>query len=68
MPARCKTENCKNVFSGATIESLPESPSAEGLKEVSCEQCHGKFLHEPKYARGDPRNLALLGRKCKYDN
>ena len=68
LPARCKTENCKNVFSGATIESLPESPSAEGLKEVSCEQCHGKFLHEPKYARGDPRNLALLGRKCKYDN
>ena len=68
LPARCKTENCKNVFSGATIESLPESPSAEGLKEVSCQQCHGKFLHEPKYARGDPRNLALLGRKCKNDN
>ena len=63
LPARCKTENCSNVISGKTIETLPESPAANGLKEVSCQHCHSKFLHEPKYARGDPRNLAFIG-KC----
>ena len=61
LPAKCKTENCKNVFNGEAIERLPAT--AEGLKEVSCQKCHKKFLHEPKYARGDPRNLALMGKK-----
>ena len=62
LPARCKTKNCCNVISGKTIESLPESPAAEGLKEVFCQHCHSKFLHEPKYTRGDPRNLAFIGK------
>ncbi|KAK3718097.1 hypothetical protein QZH41_017201 [Actinostola sp. cb2023] len=60
LPARCQTENCTNIISGKTIESLPESPNFEGSKEVSCKHCHSKFLHELQYARGDPRNLALI--------
>lgn len=61
LPAKCKTENCKNIFTGKAIESLPAT--TEGLKEVSCQKCHKKFSHEPKYAKGDPRNLALIGKK-----
>ena len=62
LPARCKRKNCRNVISGKTIESLPESPAVEGLKEVFWQHCHSKFLHEPKYTRGDPRNPAFIGK------
>lgn len=61
LPAKCKTENCKNIFTGKAIEGLPAT--TEGVKEVSCQKCDKKFSHEPKYARGDPRNLALIGKK-----
>ena len=61
LPEKCKTENCKNIITGEAIERLPET--AEGMKEVSCHKCHKKYLHEPKYATGDSRNLALMGKK-----
>ena len=66
LPARCKTGNWSNVISGKTIETLPESPAADGLKELFCQHCHSKFLHKPNYARGDSRNLAFIGKiyKC----
>ncbi len=28
--------------------------------EVSCGECHHSFQHTPQYARGDPRNIALI--------
>ncbi len=29
--------------------------------EVSCGECRHSFQHTPQYARGDPRNIALIG-------
>lgn len=29
--------------------------------EISCTECHIVFYHTPQYARGDPRNVALIG-------
>ncbi len=29
--------------------------------EVSCTECHTSFQHALQYAKGDPRNIALLG-------
>jgi len=55
------------MLSGVCQQSAKQRTSrlpatVEGLKEVFCQKCHKKFLHEPKYARGDLRNLALIGK------
>ena len=65
LPVRCKMENCTNIIGGSTIEAFPESPTLEGSKEIFCEECRSRFNHEPKYARGDPRNIALIGKFCE---
>ena len=28
---------------------------------ISCDECYNTFLHDPQYAKGDPRNLVLIG-------
>ena len=28
---------------------------------ISCDKCYKTFLHDPQYAKGDPRNLVLIG-------
>ena len=60
LPVRCKTQGCKNIISGDTIESLQETPN--GMKEIICEECHSSFMFQPEYTTGDPRNVALIGK------
>jgi len=52
-------DKCKNIISGEVVESLPEI--ASGMKEVTCDECYNTFTFTPKYASGDPRNIALMG-------
>lgn len=59
LPVRCKTQGCRNIISSDVVDSLPEVRN--GIKEVTCDQCHHSFSFQVKSAQGDPRNIALLG-------
>lgn len=59
LPARCINQECNNIIGAASLEAIPNQP--DGKKEIYCDQCCTKFLHEPKYAKGDPRNIAYIG-------
>ena len=64
LPVRCKTNGCKNIISSDVVDSLPEV--RDGIKEVTCDQCHTSFSFQVKSAQGDPRNIALLGTVYVY--
>ena len=59
MPIRCKRQGCKNIISGEIVDSLTEMPN--GMKELTCDECHYRFTVYAEYCNGDPRNIALLG-------
>lgn len=62
LPVRCKTPGYKNIISSDVVDSLPEV--RDGVKEVTCPQCHHSFSFQVKSTKGDPRNIALLGIVC----
>ena len=60
LPVRCGF--CHKIVSSEEITSAMEGmqvPSPELM--IVCPHCYTKFSHSPKYANGDPRNLALIG-------
>ena len=63
LPSRCSV--CKEVISAKIISEAidvdKESFSVVGNVKVKCSNCSTRFCLYPKYARGDPRNLALIG-------
>ena len=60
LPARCIKDGYKNVFSAEDIIQAPNQP--DGMKELYCDCCCTRFVHHPKYANGDPRNIAYIGK------
>ena len=55
LPTRCNF--CKLVVSSDVISSFLSKNS----NEVECPHCYHKFVHQPQYTKGDPRNIALIG-------
>ena len=62
LPARCVREECRNIMSAADILQAPGQQN--GMRELYCDQCCTRFLHQCKYANGDPRNVAHIS--CGY--
>ena len=66
LPARCVREGCKNVLSADEVLQATARPN--GNRELYCECCCTKFLHQPVFVKGDPRNIAYIGNlKVVYD-
>ena len=60
LPCRCL--QCSMIVSAATIdEAISHCWAAKSCVEIQCQECHHIFDHEPKFAHGDPRNIALIG-------
>ena len=41
--------------------ALKAFPKPDGVYSVQCEECGDQTYHLPKFARGEPRNIALIG-------
>ena len=60
LPTRCNV--CREVISAEVISvALHTRMPMEQNVDIKCTNCATRFSHLPKYARGDPRNLALIG-------
>ena len=60
LPVRCGF--CNHVVSAKEITSAMQGltvPTSE--LSITCSHCYNVFNHLPRYANGDPRNLALIG-------
>lgn len=54
----CKCNFCDNIFSADEImEALEET----GEFSLVCDECGTRQQQHPKFAHGDPRNVALIG-------
>ena len=59
LPVKCP--QCSTVVPTDDIKkNLSEDNDLEQV-EIVCPECNQVFLHMPKYATGDPRNIALIG-------
>ena len=56
LPYKCKY--CGNVISVEEIKAFPEQ---DGVFSVVCEECGDQTNHVLGFARGEPRNIALIG-------
>lgn len=56
LPYKCKF--CGQVISVEEIKAFPEE---DGVYTIQCEECGDRTDHQLKFARGEPRNIALLG-------
>lgn len=56
LPYKCNC--CGNVISVEQIEAFPEK---DGVYTIQCEECGDRADHQPKFAQGEPRNIALIG-------
>lgn len=64
LSVQCPTIGCGTVLSSADIIRSPESDDSTGHeKTVTCPNCYTNFNHKPKTVRGDPRNIAYIGKK-----
>lgn len=57
LPCRCPT--CDNVVASNCFEEIILPDTVQVC--IQCPHCFHSFTHHPKYAYGDPRNLALIG-------
>lgn len=55
----CKCNFCDNILSTDEISNAPADEN--GVFSLTCEECGTHQQHHLKYARGDPRNIALIG-------
>ena len=56
LPMKCQF--CANVISSDEIKEFPK----EGNRHIiTCPECGTRWEATPSYARGDPRNIALIG-------
>ena len=60
LPVRCQYPGCCNIISAEIVLSADENE--DGYREVRCDCCHSTFHVQAKYARGDPRNIAFVGK------
>ena len=56
LPYKCTF--CGNIISASDITASPENG---GVYTVQCVECGVREGHQPKFAHGDPRNIALIG-------
>lgn len=54
----CKCSFCNSIFSA---DEIRQSPEVNGLFCLLCDECGTRQMHCPKYAHGNPCNLALIG-------
>lgn len=54
----CKCVFCDGIFSA---DEIRQSTEINGEFSLVCDECGARQSCCPKYARGDPRNLALIG-------
>ena len=62
LPVRCTF--CSKIVGTEEIRSAMQRMSLSTCAStlpITCPYCFTKFNHIPRYARGDPRNLALIG-------
>ena len=60
LPVRCQYPGCNNIISAETVLSADKND--DGYHEVRCDCCHSTFHAQAKYVRGDPRNIAFVGK------
>lgn len=60
LPVRCQYLGCKNIISAETV--LSADKNEDGYYKVRCDCCHSTFHVQAKYVRGDPRNIAFVGK------
>lgn len=60
LPVRCQYPGCPNIISAETVLSADEN--GDGYYKVRCDCCHSTFHVQAKYVRGDPRNIAFVGK------
>ena len=51
---------CRAVISATTVNDVVSRCSSNSIK-LQCLECHTRFDHDIRKAKGDPRNIALLG-------
>ena len=64
LPVRCP--HCTEVISTEIIKSImgergERETELTSTVQIKCPECYTLLVHSPKYARGDPRNIALVG-------
>ena len=59
LPVRCP--RCTEVISADVILSFRNQTEEQETLQINCPYCFTCFEHSPKYAKGDPRNIALIG-------
>ena len=64
LPVRCPC--CTEVISAEIIASFTDEREEQETEtmftvQINCPYCFTLFEHSPKYASGDPRNIALIG-------
>ena len=53
-----KRQQCGNVIS---IDEVLASLEENEKYIITCDECRTRWMHTPLYAKGDPRNIALIG-------
>ena len=43
------------------MEQIEAFPERNGIYTIQCEECGDRKDHQPKFARSEPRNIALIG-------
>lgn len=59
-PVWCQYPGCSNIISAKTILSAYESE--DGYREIKCDCCRSAFQVQAKYVKGDPPNIAFVGK------
>ena len=60
LPVRCQYPGCNNIISAETV--LSGDKNEDEYHKVRCDCCHSTFHVQAKYVRGDPRNIAFVGK------
>ena len=60
LSVRCQYPGCSNIISAQTILSADESE--DRYREIKCDCCQSTFQVQAKYVKGDPRNIAFVGK------
>lgn len=60
LPVKCPL--CTEIISADTLASIVNSTTEQTTAlNIKCVYCYGTFSYCPKYAYGDPRNIAFIG-------
>ena len=56
LPSKCPF--CETIFS---VEEIKASREEDGFFSLHCTECGTQHKYKPRYARGDPQNIAFIG-------